>query len=716
MFMRTKEDLINEIKKYNPDLSFDEEDKIKLAYDFARKKHSGQVRASGEEYFTHPLAVAFVAVEYKLDPASIITALLHDTVEDTDTTLTEIKELFGETVASLVEGLTKLSSIEITSKEVLQAENYRKFIISISKDIRVLIIKLFDRYHNISTLSAFNKIEKRKRIALETLNIYVPLAERMGMEKLQSFMSDICFKELYPQEYYFITDKLETLKEGGTNLIDPIIDELSTLMTKYKMNVQIYGREKTPYSIWKKITNKNLTFDEIFDIIAFRFITDNVENCYKLLGILHSNYHVISNRFKDYISTPKPNNYQAIHTTVIGPMKKRIEVQIQTEKMEHTAQYGCAAHWIYKNSTYNPSSNCDWLRNMVNAITHVSSSEEILENTKLPTFIDSIFCFTPMGDLWDMPINSTVLDFAYRVHSNVGNHCTGAKINKVVKNIKTLLQNGDMVEILTSENQKPSPEWKNFVVTTRAKKAIKHYFYKNKKIANIQNGKALLTHLFELHNIPFDENKLATILNIYGASYLDELYLLVGLDEYSPEDILLSLYPDIKIKNIQNKEEVRNTFDKTKIDFNLSDKNINNIPIHFAKCCNPVPDNKIVGIIHKGKGITIHRNDCSTLKKYEDSPDKLFSLKWDDYNKVKSLSFKTKLSVLSKNIPGALNEITSVFVKENIDLDNVRVLNKTEEFVDLLFTINIQNPKQLNDIILKMKNIKIINTVIKCNK
>ena len=439
--MKTKADLIEAVKKYIPDLKNSEKARLELAYTFAQEKHAGQKRASGEDYFTHPLQIAFIAAEeYELDVDSIIAALLHDVVEDTETSVKTIQNLFGDSVAELVTGLTKLRSIKITSKKILKAENYRNFVISVSKDIRVLIIKLIDRYHNISTLQYHPTQEKRSRIAMETLTIYVPLAERMGMEKLKSFMENVCFKELYPQEYHFIEEKLEDLRKSGTNLIEPIVDELSDLTTRHKIRAQIYGREKTPYSIWKKMTNKNITFDEIFDIIAFRFIVESVEDCYKILGMIHSTYKMIPNRFKDYISTPKPNKYQSLHTSIVGPLGKRIEIQIRTKEMDKVAQYGYAAHWLYKQGkTDTTSKDFDWLRNMVNAIQHVSSPDEIVENTKLSAFIDSIFCFTPKGDLLALPIGATALDFAYEIHSNVGNQCVGAKINKVIKNIRTPL-------------------------------------------------------------------------------------------------------------------------------------------------------------------------------------------------------------------------------------------------------------------------------------
>ncbi len=723
--MRTKEELISAIKKYNPDLPNSEKARIELAYTFAQEKHAGQKRASGEEYFSHPLEVAFIAAEeYELDTDSIISALLHDVVEDTKTSIKTIKNLFGESVAELVTGLTKLRSIKITSPKILKAENYRNFVLSVSKDIRVLIIKLIDRYHNITTLQYHKSTEKKQRIALETLTIYIPLAERMGMEKLKTQMENICFKELYPQEFHFIEEKLETLRKSGTNLIEPIVDELSDLTTRHKIKAQIYGREKSPYSIWRKMNNKNITFDEIFDIIAFRFIVEDVEDCYKILGMIHSTYKMIPNRFKDYISTPKPNKYQSLHTSVIGPLNKRIEIQIRTREMDKVAQYGYAAHWLYKEGkTDLTSKDFDWLRNMVDAIKHVSSPDEIVENTKLSPFIDSIFCFTPNGDLIDLPIGATALDFAYEIHSNIGNHCVGAKINKVIKNIRTPLKTGDMVEILTSKIQNPSPEWERFVVTLKAKNAIKHYLKQQRKQQTILYGKQLLQTSFENYKQPFSEKKLNTILNKYGASTLDDLYLLIGSKEYTPDHILFSLYPDLKNKEQKNNFNIdsffnsiaKNTFEKAKEKEKISDGVLANIPVHFAKCCYPVPGDEIIGIIHTGKGITIHKKTCNTLERYKNTPEKLFNLNWDDYSSFKNSTFQTKIAILAKNTPGALNEITSILAKENANIDYIKIISKTEEYTDILFTINVKNIEHLNNIISNLKNAKMINTVIKYN-
>ncbi len=718
--MKTKTELINAIQTYT-NLSTKEKERIELAYTFAKEKHEGQFRDSGEAYFSHPAEVAYIcATEYELDIDSIIAALLHDIIEDTTTELKTITKLFGEKVAELVNGLTKLRSLQTQSKKIIKTENYRNFVISVSKDIRVLIIKLIDRLHNISTLDGITSEERRKRIATETLNIYIPLADRMGMEDLKNQMEDICFKELYPQEYFFISNKLEKLKQTGTNTIEIIIDELSDLITKHKIKAQIYGREKSPYSIWRKIENKNITFDAIQDIIAFRFIVNDIEDCYKVLGTLHSAYKMIPNRFKDYISTPKPNKYQSLHTGLIGPLDNKIEVQIRTEEMDKVANYGFAAHWLYKSGDTNTNSkDFDWLHNMANAIKNISSPDEIIKHSQLTPFIDSIFCFTPKGDLISLPIGATALDFAYEIHSKVGNTCVGAKINKVIKNIKTVLQTGDMIEIITSKNQHPTYEWERFVITHKAKSTIKQFLKNEKKEQTILYGKQLLQTTFETYKHTFTEKELTNILNKYASSSLDDLYLLIGSKEYTPEHILFTLHPELK-SNPKQKFDIEYFFNGINNNKNkantLTNNTLANIPVNFAKCCYPVPNNEITGVIHTGKGISIHKTDCNNLNKYKDTPEKLFKMNWQDFSSFKNSTFKTKISILANYQPGSLNEITSIIAKNNARIDDIKVASKTNDFIEFLITIEIKDIEHLNSIISNLKNTKIINTVIKYNQ
>ncbi len=476
--MITKQDLVDIVKKYNNSLTLDEEEKIKLAYDFARNKHKGQLRGTGEEYFTHPLQVAiFAAKNYHLDTISVISALLHDVVEDTGTTIDEIKNLFGVEVANIIDGLTKLRILSL-DKTNEKAENYKKFITFISKDIRVLIIKLLDRFHNISTINGHKKEEKKQRIAIETLSLYMPFAERVGMSKLKNFIEDECFKILYESDYKKINEKVINFKNTGEKLVKDTISKLTTLMKKNKILTDIITCENNFYTIWKKQKNKNIEFENIFDVISFNFITDSVENCYKILGIIHTNYKYLPNRFKDFISISRPNYYRSLHTAILMPNGTRVKIQIKTKDMYNIAKYGIGYNCYF--NTLNDNS-FNWIKYLSDSINKITSADEIIETSQLSSFMDSIFCFTPKGDTWDIMTGSTALDFAYRVHTNIGNNCIGAKINKVIKPIDTKLQNGDVVEILTAETPQVIESWKNIVFTNKAKKQIEKFLSSNKK-------------------------------------------------------------------------------------------------------------------------------------------------------------------------------------------------------------------------------------------
>jgi GTP pyrophosphokinase len=712
--MITKSELVDIVKSYTPDLKPSDKLRLELAYAFAEEKHEGQKRQSGEPYFTHPLAVAAIcAEEYELDVDSIIAALLHDVVEDTATSSRTIRSLFGEDVAELVSGLTKLKSLKITADKVQKAENYRSFVISVSKDIRVLIIKLIDRYHNISTLQFIQKLEKRQRIALETLSIYVPLAERMGMENIKSQMENVCFKELYPQEYHYIETKLEELKKD-TSLVEPIVDELSELTFRHKIKAQIFGREKTPYSIWKKMQTKNVTFDGIFDIIAFRFIVSGVEDCYKVLGMVHSTYKMLPNRFKDYISTPKPNKYQSLHTTVIGPLNHRIEIQIRSVEMDRVAQYGYAAHWAYKQGKSYASSaqGFAWLRDMVDSVRNTSNPGDIERNTKLSAFIESVFCFTPGGDLITLPVGATALDFAYELHSKIGDHCAGVKINKVIKNIRTELKTGDEVEIITNNAQHPSEEWERFVMTAKARNAIHRYIKKEKREATISYGRQILREASEGYKKPLREKDLHAVLPKFGANDMDELHYLIGSREHTPESVIMAVYPDFA-------QQPKRQFDlsvfmnsiKKETPTKVGQGVLANIPIAFARCCHPVPGMDITGVIHTGKGVTIHARDCPSLDRIADK-NRIFDVSWDDARGVLN-QFAAKISVMSKNQIGALNEITAVIAKDNAKISDIKIASKTDDYIEWMITIAVDNLARLDEIVKTLKGVNIINAVFK---
>ena len=443
-------ELVECVKAY--DLNTDEE-ALNRAYVFAMKMHTAQVRESGDPYFSHPLEVAGILTQYRLDSATIIAALLHDTVEDTPASYMDIKELFGEDVANLVRGVTKLSKVQIHSEESKQAENFQKLVLAISTDIRVLLIKLADRLHNMRTLHFCKKLEKRQRIAKETLEIYVPLAERIGMQSLKDELEDYAFQNLYPEAHKSIQSRLHFLSESGKEDVAKVIEQLHKDLAENGIEAEITGREKRPYSIWRKMQKQNISFERVFDVIAFRIIVKDIAECYQVLGIIHTKYPMIPGRYKDYISTPKQNGYRSLHTGVIGPLNRRIEVQIRTKEMHEVAEYGVAAHWEYKQGVHKEGTQYRWLRDLLDLMNHSSSPNEFLEHTKIAMYQDQVFCFSPKGDLITLPKGAGPLDFAYAVHSRVGDTCVGVKINGKIKPLRTVLENGDQVEILTNKNQ-----------------------------------------------------------------------------------------------------------------------------------------------------------------------------------------------------------------------------------------------------------------------
>ena len=534
-------ELVDLVKSYDPDA---DEDALNRAYVFAMKKHGAQLRASGDPYYSHPVEVAGILTKFKLDSASIIAGLLHDTVEDTDTTIEEVRSLFGDQVAQLVDGLTKLAMIEQKSANNKQAENFRKLLLAMSEDIRVLLIKLADRLHNMRTLHFLQKPEKRARIAKETLDIYAPLAERIGMQEVKSELEEIAFAELHKDAHDSIVARLNFLREQGSNIVPKIIAQLEKDMAENGIKATVSGREKTPYSIWRKMQQKNASFEQLSDIMAFRIIVDDVATCYQALGIVHSKYHMVPRRFKDYISTPKPNGYQSIHTGVIGPENTRIEIQIRTHEMHEIGEKGVAAHWAYKQGQKAEGKHYRWIRELLEILEQASNPEEFLENTKLEMYNDQVFCFTPKGDLIGLPINSTPVDFAYAVHSSVGDTCVGAKINGEIRPLRTVLQNGDQVDILTSKAQHPSTEWERFVVTGKAKAAIRRYVRACKRDQFITLGQEILERLFKGENLEFSEKGLVNVLQNFEAESIEDIYAKVGEGLVTGWDVLKAVYPD----------------------------------------------------------------------------------------------------------------------------------------------------------------------------
>ncbi len=706
-------ELVELVKSYDPDA---DEDALNRAYVFAMKKHGAQLRESGDPYYSHPIEVAGILTKFKLDSASIIAALLHDTVEDTDTTVEEVRQLFGDQVASIVDGLTKLAMIEQKSGNSKQAENFRKLLLAMSEDIRVLLIKLADRLHNMRTLH-FCKPEKRMRISKETLDIYAPLAERIGMQEVKSELEEIAFSELHKEAHDSIVARLNFLREQGSNIVPKIIRQLEKDMKDNGIKASVSGREKTPYSIWRKMQQKNASFEQLSDIMAFRIIVDDIGSCYQALGVIHSKYHMIPRRFKDYISTPKPNGYKSIHTGVIGPENTRIEIQIRTTEMHEIAEKGVAAHWAYKQGQRVEGKNFRWIRELLEILEQAQNPEEFLENTKLEMYNDQVFCFTPKGDLIGLPINSTPVDFAYAIHSSVGDSCVGAKINGEIRPLRTILQNGDQVEVLTSKAQHPSTEWERFVVTGKAKAAIRRYVRAHKRDQFITLGQEILERLFKSENLEFSEKGLINVLQNFEADSIDDVYAKVGEGLVTGWDVLKAVYPAYKQSKLEKVVKAIKVPSLKKVLKKGKNKGeplkikglIPGMAVHYAGCCHPLPGDRIVGIVTTGKGVAVHTIDCKLLEKFANEPERWLDIAWGD--DAYGETHVGRLKIMLSNEPGALGDLSNLIARCNGNISNLNIVYRTVSYFELLVDIEVKDIKQLSEIIDVLKASKVVSYV-----
>ncbi|MBL6599539.1 MAG: bifunctional (p)ppGpp synthetase/guanosine-3',5'-bis(diphosphate) 3'-pyrophosphohydrolase, partial [Alphaproteobacteria bacterium] len=542
-------ELVERVKAYDPST---DEDALNRAYVYAMQAHGAQTRASGDPYFSHPIEVAGILTDMRLDHATIITALLHDTVEDTDATLAEIRKLFGDDVARLVDGVTKLNRIELQSDRTKQAENLRKLVIAMSEDIRVLLVKLADRLHNMQTLNFIKSEDKRKRIAAETMDIYAPLAERIGIQEIRDALEDLAFKELNADAYATITSRLDFLTEEGGDIVEHIAKELTETCKQEGLDALITGRRKSPFSIWLKMQRKSMPIEQLSDIVAFRLIVPTVTDCYRALGIIHGAYPVIPGRFKDFISTSKPNGYRSLHTGVIGPKRQRVEIQIRTQEMHEIAELGVAAHWVYKQGEAGATEGKQyrWLRELLEILDHASGPEEFLEHTKLEMYQDLVFCFSPKGDLISLPRGACPVDFAYAVHSEIGDTCIGAKINGRLRPLTTELRNGDQVAIQTSKTSKPSPTWEQFVVTGKAKAAIRRFVRQQKREQFFNLGKAIFQKTLRQEGVRFSEKLVTRALEPMGYEHVEDLLAAVGEGVVTGKEVLRAAMPDREPKQI----------------------------------------------------------------------------------------------------------------------------------------------------------------------
>ena len=706
-------ELVDLVKSYDPEA---DEDALNRAYVFAMKKHGAQLRTSGDPYYSHPIEVAGILTKFKLDSSSIIAGLLHDTVEDTDTTVEEIRELFGDQVASLVDGLTKLAIIEQKSGSSKQAENFRKLLLAMSDDIRVLLIKLADRLHNMRTLH-FCPPEKRQRIARETLDIYAPLAERIGMQEVKDELEEIAFAELHKDAHDSIVARLNFLREQGSNIVPKIITQLEKDMSDNGIKVTVTGREKAPYSIWRKMQQKNASFEQLSDIMAFRICVEDISACYQALGVIHSKYHMVPRRFKDYISTPKPNGYQSIHTGVIGPENTRIEIQIRTYEMHEIAEKGVAAHWAYKQGQKAEGRNFRWMRELLEILEQAANPEEFLENTKLEMYNDQVFCFTPKGDLIGLPRGATPVDFAYAIHSKVGNTCVGAKVNGEIKPLRTVLQNGDQVEVLTSKAQHPSTEWERFVVTGKAKAAIRRYVRSAKREQFINLGKEMLERLFKGEGLELSDKGLVGVMQNFEAETIDDIYAKVGEGLITGWDVLKAIYPAYKQSKLEKMVKSIKVpgFRKKKKAEPLKIKGlIADMAVHFAGCCHPLPGDRIVGIVTTGKGVTVHAIDCKALEKYSQEPERWLDIDWGD--NAEQEFHTARIKVMLSNEPGALGDLSNLIARQEANISNLNITYRTLSYFEILVDLEVRDLAHLNTIIAALKSSKVVSYVARATQ
>jgi len=696
--MMRQYELVERVRGYDPTV---DEEALNRAYVFSMKAHGSQTRASGDPYFSHPVEVAGILTEYRLDTASIVTGLLHDTVEDTVATIDEIQRLFGDEVARLVDGVTKLSKLELQSPDTRHAENFRKLLLAISEDIRVLLVKLADRVHNMRTLHYISDPEKRARIARETMDIYVPLAERIGIQDIKEELEEMAFRELYPEVAESIENRLEFLKEQGEDIVKRISGEIKRVLAEADIECWISGRTKRPVSIWRKMQRKNVEYEQLTDIIAFRVVVASVEDCYRALGVIHTQYRMIPGEFDDYISTPKLNGYQSLHTALIGPEMHRIEIQIRTTQMHEVAELGVAAHWQYKQgAALTEGKRYHWVRQLLDILENSTNPDEFLEHTKLEMFPDEVFCFTPKGEIINLPQGATVIDFAYAVHSEIGDRCVGARINGKMAPLRTEIGNGDQVEILTSADGTPSPTWEQLVVTGKARARIRRYVRGERREEFTKLGQAMLDRAFRDVGYSNDQEPSQAALDKFGAESMDDLISLVGSGEATVPEVVAALVPEEFLKKAakESGQELpeRANWQSAEIPIRgLTD----GMAVHHAKCCHPLPGDRIVGILTPGKGVAIHTKDCETLESFADTPERWIDVGWD----IGPATLVGRIKLVVANETGALGSLTTVIGQNQANINNLKFTSRSTDFFDMMIDIEVRDTHHLNDIVAALR-------------
>ncbi|WP_137932105.1 RelA/SpoT family protein [Mesorhizobium comanense] len=730
--MMRQYELVERVQRYKPDVN---EALLNKAYVYAMQKHGHQKRASGDPYFSHPLEVAAILTEMHMDEATIAVALLHDTIEDTTATRAEIDELFGPEMGKLVEGLTKLKKLDLVSKKAEQAENLRKLLLAISEDVRVLLVKLADRLHNMRTLDHMPEA-KRLRIAEETMDIYAPLAGRMGMQGMREELEEIAFRYINPEAYRAVTARLAEIFERNKDVLSEIEKALSGLFEKHAIKAGVKSRQKKPWSVFRKMEAKALSFEQLSDIFGFRVVVDTVEDCYRALGAIHTTWSMVPGRFKDYISTPKQNDYRSIHTTIVGPSRQRVELQIRTREMNKIAEYGVAAHSIYKDTggktngaahAISKETNAyAWLRRTIEQLAEGDNPEDFLENTKLELFQDQVFCFTPKGMLIALPRGATPIDFAYAVHTDVGDTCVGAKVNGRIMPLMTELKNGDEVEIIRSKAQVPPAAWESVVVTGKARAAIRRATKNAIRKQYSGLGARILERAFERAGKTFTKESLKPVLHRLARKDIEDVLASVGRGELASTDVMKAVFPDYKDERVtpaapKQREEgwskIRNAAgmlfqipgraarkDKDQPrDGAVPIRGVRgDLPVRFAPE-GAVPGDRIVGIVQPGTGITIYPIQSPALQAFDDQPERWIDVRWDIDERTKE-RFPARVSVTAINAPGSLADIAQVVASNDANIHTLSMVRTAPDFTEMLIDLEVWDLKHLNRLLSQLKD------------
>ena len=726
------QEILDKIKEYAPNT---DTTLVEKAYYLAKSAHEGVLRKSGEPYIIHPIAVANILVEMQLDIETISAGLLHDVIEDTDYTYDDIKEMFSKEVADLVDGVTKLGQIKYQSKEETQAENLRKMFLAMAKDIRVILIKLADRLHNMRTLKYMPE-EKAKYKAKETLEIYGGIAHRLGISKIKWELEDLALRYIDPDGYYDLVDKVSMKRSQREEYISRIVNLLQEKFSEVNIDCEVYGRPKHFYSIYRKMKNKHKTFEEIFDLTAVRIIVDTIKDCYAVLGMVHTLWVPMPGRFKDYIAMPKANMYQSLHTTVIGPEGEPVEIQIRTHEMHNIAEYGIAAHWKYKEGTMSNDEKMEeklkWLRQMMEWEKDVKDPQEFLDSLKEDVFNSQVYVFTPKGDVIELPAESTPIDFAYRVHSKVGNKCVGAKINGRLVPIDYKLQNGEIVEVITSANSNgPSRDWLKIVKTPNARNRIRQFFKKERRAENIERGYEILEKEFKRYGIPLKDSSIEKFMEQIAKKFnqpsLEDLIATIGYGGIIASQVVPKVR-DFYLKEEKKKEKDNRQKESEDLSkYNITDKEykekrkrsssgvivkgLDNILVRFAKCCNPLPGDEIIGYVTKGRGVAIHRSDCPNCKLEDELFKKRFvDVEWDNPKKSK---FEGEIKIIATDRKSMLSDITHMIAVQKLNINGINARKSKEGINNINLLIEVNDISELTNLMKKLKAIPGVEDVFR---